>query len=40
MDTSRTALAAGLPFSFAGYDMPKNQQPFIATVDTGGCSSR
>lgn len=40
MDTSRTALAAGLPFSFAGCDMPKNQQPFIVTVHTPEMASR
>ena len=35
MDTSRTAFAAGLPFCFDGCDMPKNGQPFVATVHTG-----
>ena len=35
MDTSRTAIAAGLPFCFDGCDMPKNGQPFVATVHTG-----
>jgi hypothetical protein len=35
MDMSRTAFAAGLPFAFAGHDMPKNEEPFIATTPPG-----
>jgi hypothetical protein len=30
MDTARTAFAAGLPFRFIGYDVPKNGQPLLA----------
>jgi hypothetical protein len=30
MDTSRTAFAAGLPFRFIGYDLPKNGQALVA----------
>jgi murein DD-endopeptidase MepM/ murein hydrolase activator NlpD len=29
MDNPRTALAAGLPFRFANYEMPKNGEPFV-----------
>jgi Peptidase family M23 len=32
MDTSRTAFAAGLPFCFAGSEMPKNGEPLVAAV--------
>jgi hypothetical protein len=34
MDTPRTAFAAGLPFCFAGREMPRNGQPFVAAVHT------
>lgn len=32
MDTARPALAAGLPFAFVGHDMPKNEEPLVASV--------
>jgi murein DD-endopeptidase MepM/ murein hydrolase activator NlpD len=30
MDTARTAFATGLPFRFAGYEIPKNGEPLVS----------
>ena len=34
MDTAHAAIAAGLPFRFTEYDMPKNGTPIVANAPT------
>jgi hypothetical protein len=38
MDTSRPSVAAGLPFTFVGHDVPRNEQPLMERQDGPSCS--